>query len=199
MIPAMVSSSQIPGLQAGCMPSDSIMESTLECFYDQACLSVLFNSSNLQPLNITVDSQFSVNTKIENLIAELFMEKWSTKENFPLFFQQCQPNRCTYSYNSRGNLAFVFTTILSLIGGLLAGLKIVATLIVQIYRVLANKFKKVRTSVVNYQGKLDQTAFLTNISFRFINVIRSRKDILQEDSRNDSHMDIEFQSVQKTI
>ena len=151
--PPMVSFIQIPGLYVGCMPLESIMESTLECFYDKNCLSLLFNTTNIQPLNSSVNSVFSIDTKIRILIEELFIESFSSTKDFASFFNQCQPNKCTYSYNARGDAAFIITTILSLIGGLFVALKIVATFIVKIYRILAKKLKKKSVSPENNQGK----------------------------------------------
>ena len=129
MVPPTVSSAQISGLRIGCTPFSSILQSTLQCFYDHQCLFDLFNQTSIEPLNSSVNSSFATDTKISTLIEELFVESWSNQKDFKSFFEECQPNRCTYSYNSRGNTVFVITQMLSLVGGLFAALKIAAIFI----------------------------------------------------------------------
>jgi hypothetical protein len=149
MIPPMVSSTQISGLYIGCMSFDSIMESTLECFYDNNCLLELFNKTNMQPLNSSINT---IDTKITTLIEELFVESWSSEKDFESFFKECQPNKCTYSYNSRGNVGYVISVMLSLVGGLFVALKVASSLIVISYKKARNKI----------MIKLSQAASLSN-------------------------------------
>ncbi len=160
----MISLTQISGLYIGCMPFDSIMESTLECFYDENCLSQLFNMTNIEALNSSINSTFPIDTQISTLVEELFLENLSNINDFALFFKECVPNKCIYSYNGRGNVAFIITTILSLIGGLSVALKIIAPLIVTLYRILERKYKKRSShispvSTVGDQSKLKQNDF----------------------------------------
>lgn len=142
IIPPAISSTQITGLYVGCMPFDTVMESTLECFYSNDCLSLLFNRTNIKPLNSSIKTNYSIDTQVNVLIENLFIEDWSSEKDFESFFKECQPNKCSYSYNSKGNVAFIITTILSLIGGLFTALKIVATLLVVLFKRLEKKFKK---------------------------------------------------------
>ncbi len=155
IIPPMVSSTQISGLHIGCMSSASIMESTLECFYDNNCLLELFNETNMQPLNSSINT---IDTKISTLIEEFFVESWSSETDFESFFKECQPKKCTYSYNSRGNIGYVIAVILSLVGGLFVALKVASSLIVISYKKARNKIimklsQAASLSTENNQGK----------------------------------------------
>jgi len=132
------------------------MESTLECFYLDHCLSEIFNLTYIKPLNNSIYSNFPIDTKIQILVEELFIENWTNEYNFESFFQECQTIKCTYSYNARRNVVFVITIIFSLIGGLFVALKIVAIVIVNIYRKLEEKCKKKSSSSIeNDQGKIE--------------------------------------------
>jgi len=85
-----------------------------------------------------------------------FIENWSNENDFEPFFKECQPIKCTYLYNARGSVVFVITIIFSLIGGLFVALKIVAFVIVSIYRKLEEKCKKKSSSSIeNDQGKIE--------------------------------------------
>lgn len=153
MVPPMTSSTRISGLYVGCTPLDALMQSTLECFYQYQCLLQLFNRIDIKPLNSSMKSIYDIHTKVRFLIENLFVEQWSSEKNFELFFHECQPNKCSYSYNTRGSVAFIVTTILSLIGGLLVALKAMAPLILILYTTMARKVKKCLS--ISHEGKCD--------------------------------------------
>ena len=154
LIPPTISEAQIPGLRVGCMPFTSIIESTLECFYSNDCLLHLSPGTNQTALNSNITSQFPVDTKIGILIQELFLENLSSRKNFSAFFQACQPNTCTYSYNAKGHIAFIISTILSLVGGLSIALKIFASLVVIIYQIVQKRLQK-KTSLISSLATTD--------------------------------------------
>ena len=142
MVPLMASLTLIPGLYVGCTPLDALMQSTLECFYQYQCLLQLFNRINIQPLNSSMKSNYDFHTKVRFLIEKLFIEQRSSQKDFKSFYKECKPNRCSYSYNTRGNVAFIITTILSLVGGLFVALKATARLITSFYETIARKVTK---------------------------------------------------------
>ena len=169
IIPPIQSSTQISGLSVGCQAFDSIMGSTLQCFYDNYCLLQLFNQTNIRPLNTSINSSFSIDTEVKDLVDKFFIESWINEKDFDSFFQQCQPIQCSYSYNARGNLAFVITTMLSLVGGLFAALKIVSSLIVISYGKIKNKIlrnsSQTPASGQNNQSKQKQNLHKHPLSF----------------------------------
>ena len=141
--PSMTSQTQIQGLHTGCLPFESIMESTLECFYNHDCLRQLFpNFDTIQALDINLDHTYSNNRKLADLIDELFIENVSITTDFEAFYSECMPKKCIYSYNSRGNAIFLVLTILSLIGGLYVAVKTISMIIVNLYRTIGDKCTK---------------------------------------------------------
>jgi hypothetical protein len=102
--------------------------------------------TNIKPLNSSIQSNFSINTKIGILIENLFIENWSSEKNYKSFFNKCQPNQCTYSYYARGNVAFITPTILSLLGGLFISLNKISPIIVDLYRIIEKKCKRKSSS-----------------------------------------------------
>ena len=154
MVPLMASSTRISGLYVGCTPLDALMQSTLECFYQYRCLLQLFNRIDIKTLNSSMKSNYDIHTKVRFLIENLFIEQWSSETYFELFFHECRPNKCSYSYNTRGNVAFIVTTILSLVGGLFVALKAMGPLILILYKTIARKVKSCLS--VSHEGKCNE-------------------------------------------
>ncbi|UJR18709.1 hypothetical protein I4U23_005616 [Adineta vaga] len=81
----------IEGLKMGCTPSESFHLSTLECFYNQSCLNLIYQYTNISiPLSNT-SNYFPPNTTINELINHSFVEQWSNKTNYSLYYSQCAP------------------------------------------------------------------------------------------------------------
>ncbi|CAF4250633.1 unnamed protein product, partial [Rotaria sp. Silwood2] len=86
----------VTGFVAGCYALESLLQSTLECFFDQECLNTVvqfFSSSNLtnvEALNENV-TQFPRQTTIGVILRELFIENWVTMSSFENYFAQCAP------------------------------------------------------------------------------------------------------------
>jgi hypothetical protein len=120
----------VPGIVSGCIPSFSLLQSTLECFYDSMCLNILeflgIDTLSYPPLNISISSRFSVNTTIETMFNELFIEDWHNTSNFTGYFYACAPISCSYTYTERVNAIYMVTGIISLIGGLIMAFHLLA-------------------------------------------------------------------------
>ncbi|CAF1007600.1 unnamed protein product [Adineta steineri] len=114
----------IPGFFFGCQLVDSLMQSTLECFYDnQACLDIIINIYNVSTFgNFTrlnssiIGSRFAINSTIESLVSQMFIESWAQSVNYSSYFTNCQPASCSYTISQRNNLVETITRIISLIG-----------------------------------------------------------------------------------
>ncbi|CAF1665728.1 unnamed protein product [Adineta ricciae] len=119
------------GLVIGCLPTFGLRLSTLECFYQQTCLTSLsyfFNSSYLpSPLNSSIKSRFTPISSITigTMIDELFIESWQHAKNYSNYYSICSPSMCRYSYVARNSVVYLLTTFLGLYGGLTEGLKII--------------------------------------------------------------------------
>ena len=132
--------SLVPGLYRACFGLESLLQSTLECFYDnQNCLTYITNfydqpwfPTNFIRLNSTASSRFSITSTMGFILSELFIEYWDQSLSYSSYFNQCQPASCSYEVLRRNNLLGVATTVLGLVGGLSASLKILIPFIASI-------------------------------------------------------------------
>jgi hypothetical protein len=130
----------VPGLYTACFPVESLLQSTLECFYDnQDCLTFLINYynasffSNFTQLNSSSSaSQFAANSTIGTLLGELFIEYWSGSPNYSAYFAQCQPASCSYEISRADTVPEAMTTVVALIGGLSVALHMLTPMLVSI-------------------------------------------------------------------
>lgn len=144
--PPKISSTHIQGLYVGCMPYESLVKSTLECFYDDQLFA---NIENILSLIYDRNSVYSNDTKVDFLIQQLFIETISVTANFESFYSECKPTKCLYSYNSKGDVAFVILTILSLISGLFVPLKMISLFMVRFYHGLRRKCSTKSSKEIN--------------------------------------------------
>ncbi|CAF1471173.1 unnamed protein product [Adineta steineri] len=142
----------VKGLKMGCTPSESLLASTLECFYDQSCINLIQTMAGYNtnitpiPLNIT-NSRFLMNTTVMNLINDLFIEKWSTIMNYSSYFNRCSPMICSYTYIQRLNSFCTLTYLLGLYGGLTIILKWISPKIVYFVNKIYQRRKKTINSI----------------------------------------------------
>ncbi|CAF4079112.1 unnamed protein product, partial [Adineta steineri] len=85
----------IEGMKIGCTPSESFHQSTLQCFYNSSCLHLLVGNS-IVPL-VPRESRYLINTTIDELRKNLFLENWNTTSNYSAYFHECLPSICSYS------------------------------------------------------------------------------------------------------
>jgi len=115
----------ISGMFQAWFPLQSLLVSTLECFYNDTCLSqiVKYINSTVSPINFNTlkSSSLSLNNSqydtIELLANNLFIRSWNNKSSFESYFNHCHPLTCQYTYESRSDLIYIVTTIIGLIGG----------------------------------------------------------------------------------
>ena len=117
----------VDGFYGACLPLDAVLASTLDCLYDSSCLQIwrsyfpnLNQVSRLQ-MPRTTDAP---GITVQEYIAKLFVEEWSTKVNYTNYFHACAPQQCTYSVTDRTNFSYALVTLLSLYGGLTAILRL---------------------------------------------------------------------------
>ncbi|CAF4035310.1 unnamed protein product [Rotaria sordida] len=119
----------IPGFQVGCLPQNALLQSTLECFYNQSCLDIVISLTDalrtVSALNISNSfSRFSPTTTIGILFDNLMVESWENSTDFAAYFQTCAPKACSYSYLQRFFLTYMIATMASIFGGLSVALRI---------------------------------------------------------------------------
>ncbi|CAF3891451.1 unnamed protein product [Rotaria sp. Silwood1] len=130
----------ITGMIFDCLLLDGVLASSLECFYQSSCLSLLLNETiipiGVQPFNAL--SRFTQTTTIGQLLTELMIEKLTKKIHFLRYYTGCNPAFCTYSYTRRFDVLFVITMVVGTYGGLSVILRflspVLIKLIIKIYK-----------------------------------------------------------------
>lgn len=111
---------EIKGLKMGCTPSESLLRSTLECFYDLSCIDIL---------------------DVGDLVNNVFIEKCPTTINYSAYFDQCLPALRSYQYIEQIDSLYTVTLLLSIYGGLSVVLKWICPLIVLLAAKLYRRWK----------------------------------------------------------
>ena len=121
---------RIPGMISDCYVMDATLASTLECYYSESCLSLLHPSlsMSIQPLSNGLNKNFTINSTVETLLNRIMIDDIVTDVRFDLFYSQCNPSYCFYSYAHRFDVLFIATTIIGIFGGISFVLRITAPL-----------------------------------------------------------------------
>ena len=147
---------EIPGLLLGCLPIESLLRSTLVCFYNQTCVNILakyLNSTssgqmNFTALNSTENSGFLTNTTIHDLVSILFADSttWKVNASYSTFFARCQPAVCIYTLQTRNDALFVLTSILGFYGGLMKIFRYLVPMAMTVYMLVLQRAQKIRSN-----------------------------------------------------
>jgi hypothetical protein len=128
----------VPGFYKGCYVIEALLQSTLECFYDQECIDQLQSyifwspSINVTELNASLSSVYSINSTIEDLIANLMIEEWNVSPLYETYYNECRPTQCTYKLETNNDLIYIFTTLFGIAGGLITVLEVVVPRLVKL-------------------------------------------------------------------
>ncbi|CAF1042267.1 unnamed protein product [Adineta steineri] len=137
----------IPGLYTGCYIIESLLQSSLQCFYDQACIDniLLYLGSstfiNVTALNISLSIQYLENSTISDILDKLMVEEWSNSSTYENYYSECQPTGCNYSVMSKNSVIYIVTTLIGLVGGLITVLKLTVPMLVKDVRELSHLSK----------------------------------------------------------
>lgn len=129
----------VPGFVAGCYALESLLQSNLQCFFNQSCLQTVLrfflsrNSTNFYALQAD-QTQYSPSTTLEALVSELFIEHWSSNNSFTDYYSQCAPISCARQVTERNRPLYILTTLLGLYGGLTVALRLGVLFIVNQWR-----------------------------------------------------------------
>ncbi|UJR18487.1 hypothetical protein I4U23_005393 [Adineta vaga] len=148
----------VPGSFAGCTATESLLLSTLECYYSNTnCLSILMNYSeqtyrynveyptwfDVHPLIFKSESsRFPPNTSISTILKNIFMEQWNSAFVYDLFYKSCAPNYCTYLTRTRQKPIEVLIKFISMIGGLIISLRLIVPQLVKCVFFVFTKINK---------------------------------------------------------
>jgi hypothetical protein len=131
----------ISNMFTGCFAIQSLLQSSLEWFFDQTCvdrvvqkINELATYENKISINISIlernSTRFSPNTLVEEIVNEMMIETWGENIDYNQYYEQCAPKLCTYFITTHNEALYVFTTIIGLFGGLSIALRIIVPLIV---------------------------------------------------------------------
>ena len=120
----------IPGFYTGCLPVNSLLQSSLECFCDQTCVDQLAflvaGGEQFSAVDLHEESLFQQNSTVESILGRIMIEHWKSNFSHRAYFDQCKPLYCSYFVNERRTVIFVLTQVI----GLLGGLTLILTLII---------------------------------------------------------------------
>ena len=144
----------VPGYFVGCTPLEGILQSTLECFYEQNCVNYLATTLNLSlpvPEHLRVSEvQSKLTETIGEITEKMFLDKCSSNFSFDNFFDQCKPMSCTIVRKRKNNAITVVSTIIALYGGLTTSFKLIIPLFMFfIYNIIR---KRQRTTTIHVQA-----------------------------------------------
>ncbi|CAF1014564.1 unnamed protein product [Adineta steineri] len=148
----------IPGMVLSCLAVDSLLASSLQCFYNASCLKMIIQGHSFEnnkskidprvdyitPLNSRSDRRSSPNTTLDNIVSQLFIEDWANTTNFSSYYHQCAPDQCTYTYEQRFNRVYIIGTVFGIVGGLSVALNIFIPLLVILLRRIYHLYRRRR-------------------------------------------------------
>jgi len=143
----------IPDFYEGCYIVEALLQSTLECFYNQTCINQLqsyleyYSPMTIAALNSSLPTNYSVNSTIKQLLDGLMVETWNELLKYKSYYNACQPTECIYTYETTNGAVYIITTIIGLVGGLITVLKVVVPLLVKSVR-------RKRRSATSENGKI---------------------------------------------
>ncbi|CAF1033152.1 unnamed protein product [Adineta steineri] len=112
----------VPGMMIGCLPFETMLQSTAECIYDQNCLNNISQklaTESFLPLSASRTRFKPINTqKFQSIADELFIEDWRVYVSYENYFNSCQPSICSYTLWKRFNISNSFSILLTIYSGL---------------------------------------------------------------------------------
>jgi hypothetical protein len=133
----------VPGMIFNCQPFDGVLASSLECFYQSSCLSLLQQALSIpmKPIPLTsTGSRFSPNTTMQALVNNLMIEQLIDETLFTQYYSRCDPTYCIYSYSRRFDVLFIVTLVISAFGGISTIAKLVSRLLVKLFAVIRSRW-----------------------------------------------------------
>ena len=130
----------VPGMYTGCFLVESLLQSTLECFYSDSCFDQLTDfisttiMSNVTILSATASSRYLPTTTVGDIVDQLMLETWNWTMMYDKYYAECEPSECRYTMKTRNDIIYIVTTLIGLIGGLVTALKLVIPLLVALVR-----------------------------------------------------------------
>ncbi|CAF3816042.1 unnamed protein product [Rotaria sp. Silwood1] len=111
---------KIPGMSHSCLPINTILLSTLECFYNQTCLNHLLSflptNETFTSISDLVQNRHELKSTIQTIMNNLMIEEWMIDISFKKYYNQCASKTCTYFKNEKYDWKSVLTQLIGLLG-----------------------------------------------------------------------------------
>ncbi|CAF4078874.1 unnamed protein product [Rotaria sordida] len=144
----------IPGFYVGCLSGQALIQSTMECFYNQSCIDQIQSHIyyqqvplNVTPLIILESSRYPPETAIEEMLKNLFVEQWDSQTYFEQYYHQCQPTYCQYQYIQRYSVSSI-TKLTGLVGGLNLAFRLTTPILITSFLHIKRKLFKTKNIVI---------------------------------------------------
>jgi hypothetical protein len=149
----------VSNFYTGCYVIESLLQSSLECFYNQTCINgiqkYLSSSSSMivKPLNLSLLSESLENSTIQELLDRLMIEEWNSSQLYDRYYNVCNPKQCTYILETRNDAIYIVTTLIGIAGGLIRVLKFVVPRLVKIVRKKKERSRSITGKSKSKRGK----------------------------------------------
>ena len=166
----------VPDFYVGCFAIESLLRSSLQCFYNQTCIKILrstFSSgfqANVTALDPSIPSVYFVNSTIQQMVNSLMVEKWNLSFRYASYYAECRPAQCIYTHTTGNDIIYIVTTLIGLVGGLMTVLKLVVPRAVKFVR------KNMKPPRLN-NGKKESKIVPKNVFFQSLTT-RKEKQII---------------------
>ena len=160
-IPAKVfddpSSVTLTGFRLGCSALETVLLSSLTCFYSRTCIddyrnhtiayytdleSLLHDSNETVQLNSSL-TRFQINDTVETMAYDMFIESWISNVSFERFFNSCAPSFCTYKYHYRFDALELLTTFLSIYSGVSIVIRFIVPYVISMIKKIRHRVRVV--------------------------------------------------------
>ncbi len=123
----------------GCYTIESLLQSSLKCFYDQWCIDKVESYIVSVPMTVvaldeSVPSLYSVDSTIQELVDNLMIEEWNVLMMYETYYNECQPIQCSYKVARKNDVIYIVTTLFGIAGGLTTTLKLIVPRLVKLAR-----------------------------------------------------------------
>lgn len=150
--------SELPGIRADCSVVNSVLRSSLTCWYNNSCLQKfqtiiqqagISNIPHTNPLNPNLLTLFPLNTPTRTIFNQIMLEQWNILISYEKFYKKCRPISCTYTHQRRSDTIYIITTVIGLFGGLNIVFRVISPLIVSlVLRCIRRKSNSLQNSTI---------------------------------------------------
>ncbi|CAF1487303.1 unnamed protein product, partial [Rotaria sordida] len=133
---------RIPNFFTGCFLVESLLESTLECFYDHQCMKIIesYTSNTTTNFSLLDTTRNSPNETVQSIINRLMIDAWQSNISFSAYYKMCSPLSCTYEQTRRHDIVYLISSIFGLFAGLVFGIEILILIILRFIEKMVNDF-----------------------------------------------------------